>query len=167
VPAEDRGDRRDLYSVREVKTPRPREGILQLIDGCRSVQNSGRLRRWHFNDAALAKWLGETLDSHADPQLLGVPPTSVAVGGANEIRVPQVTGSTVSEKWFEHQLPLNPELIATIGNKGGGKSALADMVRGRIGPTKQIPRGLRRHRPIEQLAAANTVRRITDRATAY
>lgn len=40
----------------------------------------------------------------------------------------------MSEKWFDHQLPLNPELIAIIGNKGSGKSALADIL-GLIGNT--------------------------------
>jgi hypothetical protein len=32
----------------------------------------GRLKRWHFKDAALTGWTGETLDSHAGPQLLGI-----------------------------------------------------------------------------------------------
>jgi hypothetical protein len=35
----------------------------------------GRLKRWHFNDEALAQWSGETLDGHAGPQLLGITPT--------------------------------------------------------------------------------------------
>lgn len=35
----------------------------------------GRLRRWHFNDEALAVWSGETLDAHAGAQLLAVSPT--------------------------------------------------------------------------------------------
>jgi hypothetical protein len=35
----------------------------------------GRLRRWHFNDEALAKWSGSTLDGHAGPQLLGITAT--------------------------------------------------------------------------------------------
>jgi hypothetical protein len=35
----------------------------------------GRLRRWHFNDAAMAKWSGETLDNHAGAQLLGISAT--------------------------------------------------------------------------------------------
>jgi hypothetical protein len=30
------------------------------------------LRRWHFNDEALASWSGEALDAHSGPQLLGI-----------------------------------------------------------------------------------------------
>lgn len=43
-------------------------------------------------------------------------------------------GANLAEKWFDTQLPLNPELIAIIGNKGSGKSALADIL-GLIGNT--------------------------------
>ena len=32
-----------------------------------------------------------------------------------------------SEKWFDFSLPLNPGLVAVIGNKGSGKSALSDI----------------------------------------
>ncbi len=32
------------------------------------------------------------------------------------------------EKWFDVQLPINPGLVAVIGNKGSGKSALADII---------------------------------------
>lgn len=33
-----------------------------------------------------------------------------------------------SEKWFDFSLPLNPGLVAVIGNKGSGKSALSDII---------------------------------------
>lgn len=36
--------------------------------------------------------------------------------------------ASLSEKWFDCSLELNPELIAIIGNKGNGKSALADVL---------------------------------------
>ncbi|NTZ84396.1 hypothetical protein FCJ61_15675 [Burkholderia metallica] len=42
--------------------------------------------------------------------------------------------ASFAETWFNHQLPLNPELVAIIGNKGSGKSALADVL-GLIGNT--------------------------------
>ena len=31
-------------------------------------------------------------------------------------------------KWFDNQIPLNKELVAIIGNKGNGKSAIADII---------------------------------------
>ena len=34
----------------------------------------------------------------------------------------------MEETWFDLQLPLNTDLVAIIGNKGSGKSALADIV---------------------------------------
>ena len=34
----------------------------------------------------------------------------------------------LSEKWFDCEVPLNHGLVAIIGNKGGGKSALADII---------------------------------------
>jgi hypothetical protein len=43
-------------------------------------------------------------------------------------------GSSLTEKWFDQKLELNSELIAIIGNKGSGKSALADIL-GLLGNT--------------------------------
>jgi ABC-type lipoprotein export system ATPase subunit len=36
--------------------------------------------------------------------------------------------STLTEKWFDTKLYINPGMIAVIGNKGSGKSALADII---------------------------------------
>ena len=36
--------------------------------------------------------------------------------------------SSLEEEWFDCVLPLNPDLVAIIGNRGGGKSALADII---------------------------------------
>lgn len=44
------------------------------------------------------------------------------------VRVAKKQGSTLSEPWFNVELPLNPNLVAIIGNKGSGKSALSDVV---------------------------------------
>jgi ABC-type lipoprotein export system ATPase subunit len=51
-----------------------------------------------------------------------------------ELGIHKKTGSTLPEKWFDHRVPLNPELVAIIGNKGSGKSALADIL-GLLGST--------------------------------
>jgi len=47
--------------------------------------------------------------------------------------------STFQEEWFAQELPLNPELVAIIGNKGSGKSALADII-GLLGNTPRHDR---------------------------
>jgi ABC-type lipoprotein export system ATPase subunit len=47
-------------------------------------------------------------------------------------------GSNLDEKWFENHesIPFNHELVAVIGNKGSGKSALSDAI-GLLGNSKQ------------------------------
>jgi predicted ATPase len=44
------------------------------------------------------------------------------------VRVSKKPGSALPEPWFEADVPLNPDLVAIIGNKGSGKSALSDIV---------------------------------------
>lgn len=44
------------------------------------------------------------------------------------VRRDPTSGVAIAEKWFDVQLPLNPGLTAIIGNKGSGKSALADVL---------------------------------------
>lgn len=44
------------------------------------------------------------------------------------IRVRKVAGSVFAENWFSCDIVLNPGMIAIIGNRGGGKSALADIL---------------------------------------
>lgn len=53
----------------------------------------------------------------------------------NAVSVKKKVGSTLSENWFDLNIPLNPDLVAIIGNKGSGKSALADII-ALIGSTK-------------------------------
>lgn len=45
----------------------------------------------------------------------------------DSIEVRKKTGSALSEKWFDVEVPLNKDLVAIIGNKGSGKSALTDI----------------------------------------
>jgi ABC-type lipoprotein export system ATPase subunit len=45
--------------------------------------------------------------------------------------------ATTAETWFDVSLPLNQELVAIIGNKGSGKSALADIL-GLLGNTPRF-----------------------------
>lgn len=53
------------------------------------------------------------------------------------IEIAKTPTETTSEKWFDCKLPLNAELVAIIGNKGSGKSALADVL-GLVGNTPQF-----------------------------
>lgn len=46
------------------------------------------------------------------------------------------SNSTLPESWFDTALELNTDLVAIIGNKGSGKSALADII-GLLGDSKQ------------------------------
>ncbi len=46
---------------------------------------------------------------------------------ASAITIKKKSGSSLKETWFDAQIPLNHDLVAIIGNKGGGKSALADI----------------------------------------
>lgn len=48
----------------------------------------------------------------------------------------KLAGSTLDEVWFDGDVPLNHGLVAIIGNKGSGKSALADTI-GLLGNTHQ------------------------------
>ncbi len=52
------------------------------------------------------------------------------------IQIEKIDGSTLDEIWFNNEIHTNPDLIAIIGNKGKGKSALADTI-GLLGNTKQ------------------------------
>jgi ABC-type lipoprotein export system ATPase subunit len=44
------------------------------------------------------------------------------------IDVTRKPNATLSERWFDNHVPLNPDLVAIIGNKGMGKSALTDII---------------------------------------
>lgn len=46
---------------------------------------------------------------------------------ASKIRIGRKPGSTLADTWFNVDLPLSHDLVAIIGNKGSGKSAMADI----------------------------------------
>lgn len=50
------------------------------------------------------------------------------------VTIKKRAGSTLSENWFDCDIPINPGLVAIIGNKGSGKSALGETV-GLLGQT--------------------------------
>ncbi len=53
---------------------------------------------------------------------------------ATTVEVKKTASATTNEKWFDASLPLNNELVAVIGKKGSGKSALSDIL-GLLGNT--------------------------------
>lgn len=40
----------------------------------------------------------------------------------------EIKGKSASDMWFDNEIPLNYDLVTIIGNKGNGKSALADII---------------------------------------
>lgn len=54
----------------------------------------------------------------------------------NAIHLQRKPTATLAETWFDNTIPLNPDLVAIIGNKGKGKSALTDTI-GLLSNTKQ------------------------------
>jgi energy-coupling factor transporter ATP-binding protein EcfA2 len=46
---------------------------------------------------------------------------------ASKIRVNRRPGATIGDPWFNVDMPLSYDLVAIIGNKGSGKSAMADI----------------------------------------
>jgi ABC-type lipoprotein export system ATPase subunit len=55
------------------------------------------------------------------------------------ISVKKIAGTTVDDVWFDNfDIELNSSLVAIIGNKGGGKSAITDII-GLCGNTHQEP----------------------------
>lgn len=47
---------------------------------------------------------------------------------ATSVKISRTSSALTSDKWFQQEIPLNPGLIAVIGRKGSGKSALAEII---------------------------------------
>jgi len=55
----------------------------------------------------------------------------------DSVRIGAVEGYSGAEHWFDEEVPLNSGLVAIIGNKGSGKSALAETI-GLLGNTPRF-----------------------------
>jgi ABC-type lipoprotein export system ATPase subunit len=84
--------------------------------------------------------LRQLLNEPEDRVFIGtIPPSLERVASRptkviDEVQIAKIRGSSLSENWFNCSLRLNSELVAIIGNKGSGKSALADVL-GLLGNT--------------------------------
>lgn len=79
--------------------------------------------------------LRQILNEPEDRVFIGALPPSLSQQAGRptkvmrEISIRKTADAATLEKWFDAiTLPLNPEMIAIIGNKGSGKSALADIL---------------------------------------
>lgn len=81
------------------------------FNGLRQVLNEPRDR----------VWIGAAPDEVVRIQRS---PTRIAAN----IAIHKTSNARTPENWFDDSLPLNPGLIAVIGKKGSGKSALADII---------------------------------------
>ncbi|MDR3214455.1 MAG: hypothetical protein LBT71_11140 [Azoarcus sp.] len=86
--------------------------------------------------------LRQILNESDDRVFIGDKPPSLVRASQHPTRViesieiKKSSAVITPEKWFNCSIPLNAELIAVIGNKGSGKSALSDIL-GLLGNTPQ------------------------------
>jgi ABC-type lipoprotein export system ATPase subunit len=86
--------------------------------------------------------LRQVINEPLDRSFIGLLPPKLAQVQNNKtkfiktISLQRKENATLAETWFNNIIPLNPDLVAIIGNKGKGKSALADCI-GLLCNTKQ------------------------------
>jgi ABC-type lipoprotein export system ATPase subunit len=79
------------------------------------------------------KGLVQAITEFEDRVFIGdTPPKQLLVDAnrtkyASKIRISRRAGSTLADPWFSVDMPLSHDLVAIIGNKGSGKSAMADI----------------------------------------
>jgi len=85
---------------------------------------------------ALREYDARVFIGHRPPKLALVDanPTSFA----QRITIRKGENSKMKEAWFDCDIPLNVDLVAVIGNRGSGKSALADTL-GLLGNARSFP----------------------------
>lgn len=84
---------------------------------------------------ALNEFEGRVFIGDAPPKRLLV--ESNRTKYVSNIRINRKPSSTLTDTWFDVDLPLSHDLVAIIGNKGSGKSAMADIA-GLVGDTKNF-----------------------------
>lgn len=86
----------------------------------------------------------QAIKEPANRSFIGECPTKLTMVNQNKrffidtLEILKEAGSSLDDKWLDGcNLELNPDLVAVIGNKGSGKSALADVI-ALLGNTKQV-----------------------------
>lgn len=93
----------------------------------------GNCFTWIKSDATF-QGLVQAIAEYRDRVFVGDIPPKVELIDRNRtkfiksVKVAKRAGATLREPWFDIDIPLNPDLVAIIGNKGSGKSALADII---------------------------------------
>lgn len=101
----------------------------------RASENKDRIGNcftWIKADATFAG-LVQAITEFEDRVFIGDTPPKRLLVDANRtkyvstIRITRKPGSTLADPWFNVDMPLSHDLVAIIGNKGSGKSAIADI----------------------------------------
>jgi ABC-type lipoprotein export system ATPase subunit len=93
----------------------------------------GNCFTWIKADRTFAGLL-QAIEEFDDRVFVGDVPPKVELVRAHKtkfiksVSVAKKDGSSLAENWFDVELPLSSDLVAIIGNKGSGKSALSDIV---------------------------------------
>lgn len=101
----------------------------------------GKCRTW-IKAAPTFEGLLHALEEPEGRIFVGEEPEKVRLVRENKtkyiesLRVSKVHDSPLNEVWFDDELGFSPDLVAIIGNKGSGKSALVDVL-GLLGDTNQ------------------------------
>ena len=80
------------------------------------------------------KGLLQIINEPADRVFLGKEPPKLArvrshsTNFLSHVRIAKTATASTDQVWFDSDLPLNHDMVAIIGNKGSGKSALADVL---------------------------------------
>lgn len=86
------------------------------------------------------KGLKQAIVEYEDRIYIGTIPAKLSQIESNKTKYIdkiEISSNEPSEYWFNQSIPLNPELVSVIGNKGNGKSALADIL-GLLGNSKNF-----------------------------
>lgn len=92
----------------------------------------GNCFTWIKADATF-EGLAQAITEFEDRVFVGDTPPKRLLVAANrtkyvsKLRIHRKPGSTLTDPWFDVDIPLNHDLVAIIGNKGSGKSAMADI----------------------------------------
>ncbi|CDH47119.1 TrlF family AAA-like ATPase [Candidatus Contendibacter odensensis] len=130
-------------SLEEFKTE------FKTLKPCIHSSDSHTFNEMFCPDKGRHTWIKADPTFHGLRQILNEPEDRVFVGDippslkraarhatriATTVGIKKTATATTTEKWFDSSIRLNSELVAVIGNKGSGKSALSDIL-GLLGNT--------------------------------